>query len=490
MYLLGYDIGSSSVKAALVEVNTGRIIASDFFPKVEMPMHAEKAGWAEQDPEMWWSNLKLANESVLRMSNIDPRDIKAIGISWQMHGLVMVDKNKKVLRPSIIWCDSRAVPYGDKAFNTIGEEKVLSHLLNSPGNFTASKLAWVKENEPKLYAEIDKIMLPGDYIAMKLTDEISITVEGLSEGIFWDFKENKVSSDILNYFGFNENILPKIAPVFGIQGEVTSEVAKELGLRPGIPVSYRAGDQPNNAVSLNVFNPGEIASTAGTSGVVYGVLDEVKYDPLSRVNIFAHVNHKPNQTRLGVLLCINGTGILNSWVKRNMMSSDMSYSDMNQLAAQSPVGSKGISVIPFGNGAERVLENNNVDCSFRGINFNIHNRSDLLRAVQEGIVFSFQYGMEIMKSIGMDINVIKAGNANMFLSPLFREALASTSNAVIELFDTDGAAGAAKAAGIGVGLYASNNEAFSTLKRIETIEPNHKMSSQYSEAYELWKSLL
>lgn len=490
MYLLGYDIGSSSVKAALVEVNTGRIIASDFFPKVEMPMHAEKAGWAEQDPEMWWSNLKLANESVLRMSNIDPRDIKAIGISWQMHGLVMVDKNKKVLRPSIIWCDSRAVPYGDKAFNTIGEEKVLSHLLNSPGNFTASKLAWVKENEPELYAEIDKIMLPGDYIAMKLTDEISITVEGLSEGIFWDFKENKVSSDILNYFGFNENILPKIAPVFGIQGEVTSEVAKELGLRPGTPVSYRAGDQPNNAVSLNVFNPGEIASTAGTSGVVYGVLDEVKYDPLSRVNIFAHVNHKPNQTRLGVLLCINGTGILNSWIKRNMMSSDMSYSDMNQLAAQSPVGSKGISVIPFGNGAERILENNNVDCSFRGINFNIHNRSDLLRAVQEGIVFSFQYGMEIMKSIGMDINVIKAGNANMFLSPLFREALASTSNAVIELFDTDGAAGAAKAAGIGVGLYASSNEAFSTLKRIETIEPNHKMSSQYSEAYELWKSFL
>ena len=490
MYLLGYDIGSSSVKAALVEVNTGRIIASDFSPKVEMPMHAEKAGWAEQDPEMWWSNLKLANESVLRMSNIDPQDIQAIGISWQMHGLVMVDKNKKVLRPSIIWCDSRAVPYGDKAFNTIGEEKVLSHLLNSPGNFTASKLAWVKENEPELYAEIDKIMLPGDYIAMKLTDEISITVEGLSEGIFWDFKENKVSSDILNYFGFNENILPKIAPVFGIQGEVTSEVAKELGLRPGTPVSYRAGDQPNNAVSLNVFNPGEIASTAGTSGVVYGVLDEVKYDPLSRVNIFAHVNHKPNQTRLGVLLCINGTGILNSWIKRNMMSSDMSYSDMNQLAAQSPVGSKGISVIPFGNGAERILENNNVDCSFRGINFNIHNRSDLLRAVQEGIVFSFQYGMEIMKSIGMNINVIKAGNANMFLSPLFREALASTSNAVIELFDTDGAAGAAKAAGIGVGLYASSNEAFSTLKRIETIEPNHKMSSQYSEAYELWKSFL
>ncbi|MBF6598705.1 MAG: carbohydrate kinase [Fermentimonas sp.] len=490
MYLLGYDIGSSSVKAALVEANTGKIVASDFFPKVEMPMHAEKAGWAEQDPEMWWSNLKLANESVLRLSNIDPKDIKAIGISWQMHGLVMVDRNKKVLRPSIIWCDSRAVPYGEKAFSSIGEEKALSHLLNSPGNFTASKLAWVKENEPKLYAQIDKIMLPGDYIAMKLTDEISVTVEGLSEGIFWDFKENKVSTDILNYFGFNENILPKITPVFGIQGEVTATAAKELGLAPGIPVSYRAGDQPNNAVSLNVFNPGEIASTAGTSGVVYGVLDEVKYDPLSRVNIFAHVNHKPNQTRLGVLLCINGTGILNSWVKRNMMSTDISYNDMNQLAAQSPVGAKGISVIPFGNGAERVLESKNIDCSFRGINFNIHNKTDMIRAVQEGIVFSFIYGMEIMKSIGMDINVIKAGNANMFLSPLFREALATSSNAVIELFDTDGAAGAAKAAGIGAGLYSSNVEAFSTLKKIQTIEPELKLSSQYIEAYQTWKSFL
>ena len=490
MYLLGYDIGSSSVKAALIEVETGEIIASDFFPKVEMPMHAEKAGWAEQDPEMWWTNLKLANESVLRMSKIDPQDIKAIGISWQMHGLVMVDKNKKVLRPSIIWCDSRAVPYGDKAFDAIGEKKTLSHLLNSPGNFTAAKLAWVRENEPDLYEQIHKIMLPGDFIAMKLTDEISITVEGLSEGVFWDFKENKVSKDILDHFGFDESILPKLTPVFGIQGEVTKAAAQELGLKPGTPICYRAGDQPNNAVSLNVFNPGEIASTAGTSGVVYGVLDEVKYDPLSRVNIFAHVNHKPDQTRLGVLLCINGTGILNSWIKRNMISYDLSYADMNKLAAKSPVGSKGISVIPFGNGVERVLENKNVDCSFRGINFNIHDISDLLRASQEGIVFSFHYGMEIMKSLGMDINVIRAGNANMFLSPLFREALATTSGAVIELFDTDGAAGAAKAAGIGVGIFKSNAEAFSTLKKISTIEPNQKETIQYQEAYQLWKSLI
>lgn len=490
MYVLGYDIGSSSVKAALVEVESGKTVASDFYPKVEMAMHAAQAGWAEQDPAMWWSNLKLANASVLRQSNVDPQDIKAIGISWQMHGLVMVDKEREVLRPSIIWCDSRAVPFGEKAFHAIGEEKVLSHLLNSPGNFTASKLAWVKENEPEIYERIDKIMLPGDYVAMKLTDEISVTVEGLSEGIFWDFKENRISQDILDYFGFEKELIPDITPVFGIQGRVSASAAKELGLHAGTPVSYRAGDQPNNAVSLNVFNPGEIASTAGTSGVVYGVLDEVKYDPLSRVNIFAHVNHQPESTRLGVLLCINGTGILNSWIKKNMVPGQLSYDDMNLLAAQSPIGARGISVIPFGNGAERVLENRDSDSSFHGINFNIHSLSDLLRGAQEGIVFAFRYGMEVMQGIGMDIRVIRAGNANMFLSPLFRETLASISGAVIELFDTDGAVGAAKAAGIGAGIYASHTEAFSSLKKIMTIDPDDRNKVQYQEAYQRWKSLV
>ena len=487
MYLLGYDIGSSSVKAALVDVETGKIVASDFFPKTEMPMQAKQAGWAEQDPEMWWSNLKLANASVLAKSEIDPQDIKAIGISWQMHGLVMVDKDRNLLRPSIIWCDSRAVPYGEKAFKAIGEEKALSHLLNSPGNFTASKLAWVKENEPELYERIDKIMLPGDYIAMKLTNKIGITVEGLSEGIFWDFKENSISQDVLSYFGFEREMLPPLKPVFGIQGKVTAAAARELGLQAGTPVSYRAGDQPNNAVSLNVFNPGEIASTAGTSGVVYGVLDEVKHDPLSRVNIFAHVNHLPEKTRLGVLLCINGTGILNSWIKKNMVPSPLDYNNMNELAAQSPIGAKGISVIPFGNGAERVLQNRDSGSSFHGINFNIHSLADILRAAQEGIVFSFQYGMEIMKELGMDIRVIKAGNANMFLSPIFRETLASVSGAVIELYDTDGAAGAAKAAGMGAGIYASHQEAFASLKKIRTVTPDNAQADRYLEAYRQWK---
>ncbi|BES60319.1 xylulokinase [Dysgonomonas capnocytophagoides] len=490
MYLLGYDIGSSSVKACLVEANTGKIVASDFYPKEEMEITAVKAGWAEQAPEEWWKNLKLAHESIIKQSGVKAEDIKAIGITWQMHGLVLVDKNQQVLRPSIIWCDSRAVPYGEKAFKAIGEEKCLSHLLNSPGNFTASKLAWVKEHEPHIFEKIDKLMLPGDYIAMKLSGDIAMTIEGLSEGMFWDFKNQSVSEDVLNYYGIPKSFIPEIKPIFGIQAEVSAQAAKELGLKEGTPITYRAGDQPNNAASLNVFNPGEIASTAGTSGVVYGVLDKLDYDTRSRVNTFAHVNYTPDQTRLGVLLCINGTGILNSWLRRNLAVEGLSYNDMNNLAAQSPIGAKGLSIIPFGNGAERVLENKEVNCSIHGVNFNIHNKADLLRAGQEGIVFSYEYGMEIMKEMGMNIHLIRAGHANMFLSPVFAQTLANVSGATIELFNTDGAAGAAKAAGMGVGIYASNEEAFSSLTKIAVIEPETNKKAQYRDAYERWKSLI
>ena len=488
MYLLGYDIGSSSVKASLVNAESGKCVASAFYPKTEAEIIAVQPGWAEQKPEMWWANLKLATQDVMDASSIRKEDIAAIGISYQMHGLVCVDKNQQVLRPAIIWCDSRAVPYGEKAFHSLGEERCLSHLLNSPGNFTASKLAWVKENEPEIYARIDKIMLPGDYIAMKLTGEVCTTVSGLSEGMFWDFKNNEVAKFLMEYYGFDSSLIAAIKPTFSEQGRVTTFAAAELGLKEGTPVTYRAGDQPNNALSLNVFNPGEIASTAGTSGVVYGVNGAVNYDPQSRVNTFAHVNHTAEQTRLGVLLCINGTGILNSWVKRTVVPAGVSYVEMNELAAQAPIGSGGISILPFGNGAERMLQNRETGCSINGINFNLHTRNHIIRAAQEGIVFSFKYGIDIMEGMGMDVRKIHAGHANMFLSPIFRDTLAGVTGATIELYDTDGSVGAAKGAGIGAGIYKDHNEAFATLDKLAVIEPNLTNKAAYEDAYQRWLS--
>ena len=491
MYLLGYDIGSSSVKASLVNADNGKCAASAFYPKTEAPITAVRAGWAEQDPAMWWENLKLATADVMNASGAKPEEVAAIGISYQMHGLVCVDKaGGEVLRPSIIWCDSRAVPYGQKAFETIGEEQCLRHLLNSPGNFTASKLAWVKENEPELFARIDKIMLPGDYIAMRLTGEACTTVSGLSEGMFWDFQNHEVAGFLMDYYGFDRSLIPTIVPTFAEQGTLLESVAAELGLKAGTPVTYRAGDQPNNALSLNVFNPGEIASTAGTSGVVYGVNGVTDYDPLSRVNTFAHVNHTQAAPRLGVLLCINGTGILNSWMKRNVAPENISYAEMNDLAAQAPIGSAGVSILPFGNGAERMLQNREVGCSVHGVNFNTHGKAHLLRAAQEGIVFSFKYGIEIMQGMGMNISKIHAGNANMFLSPIFRDTLAGVTGATIELYDTDGSVGAAKGAGMGAGIYKNHDEAFATLEKLRVIEPVEADRNAYAEAYARWKERL
>lgn len=490
MYLLGYDIGSSSVKASLVDAETGKCVASAFYPKSEAPIKAVKPGWAEQDPEMWWGNLKLATKDIMAQCGATSDEVKAIGISYQMHGLVCVDKNQKSLRDAIIWCDSRAVPYGNKAFDELGSDLCLSRLMNSPGNFTASKLAWVKEHEPEIFEKIYKIMLPGDYIAMKLSGEICTTASGLSEGMFWDFTENQVAGFLMEYFGFAMDLIPEIKPTFSEQGRVNAAAAAELGLAEGTPICYRGGDQPNNAVSLNVFNPGEVAATAGTSGVVYGVLGCVNYDPKSRVNTFAHVNHSADQTRLGVLLCVNGTGILNSWVKRNVAPEGISYNDMNNLAAGVPIGAQGLSVMPFGNGAERMLQNKEVGCSLHGINFNTHTKAHIIRAAQEGIVFSFAYGMEIMQQMGMEMTTIHAGHANMFLSPLFRDTLAGVTGATIELYDTDGSVGAAKGAGMGLGYYKDNNEAFATLEKLQVITPNDKDVPAYKEAYELWKSRL
>ena len=487
MYLLGYDLGSSSVKASLVNSETGEVLAADFFPKKEMKIKAIKAGWAEQDPEMWWDNLKQATKAVVTASGINPIDIAAIGISYQMHGLVLVDQDFRVIRDAIIWCDSRAVPYGEKAFQVIGGTRCLSHLLNAPGNFTLSKLSWVKENEPDNFAKVKYYMLPGDYIAMRMTGKPCTTASGLSEGIAWDFIENAPVGFLFDYFGFNRDAIPEIVPTFGIQGMMTAAIAEELGLVAGIPITYRAGDQPNNALSLNVLNPGEIAATAGTSGVVYGVNEDAKYDPLSRVNSFAHVNHSSAQTRIGVLLCINGTAILNKWIRDNATPKDASYAEMNKMAENIPIGSEGISIIPFGNGAERMLSNDEPGCSVHGINFSVHGQAHLIRAAHEGIAFSFKYGMDIMNEMGIETKTIRAGHANMFLSPIFRQTLSNITGATIELYNTDGSVGAARGAGIGAGIYQNAEEAFRMLKIVLTVTPEKENEKISMEAYQRWR---
>ncbi len=484
-YLLGIDVGSSSVKASLLDSESGQCVGTAFYPETEQKIDSPEPGFAEQDPQSWYDCARDAVRDAMKQATVQPGDVKAIGIAYQMHGLVCIDSDQQVLRPAIIWCDSRAVPYGDSALAAITPDICLERLMNSPGNFTASKLAWVKEHQPEIYSRVDKIMLPGDWLAMKLTGDARTTVSGLSEGILWDFKAEEPAGFLLDHFGFDASVLCDTVPTFGIQGELTADAAADFGLQEGTPVSYRGGDQPNNALSLNVLNPGEIAATAGTSGVVYGVTSVKQYDPQSRVNTFVHVNHSAEATRLGVLLCISGTGILNAWTKR--LLGDISYKEMDAMAQSVAIGSDGVTVLPFGNGAERMLGNRNIGAQIAGLDFNRHDRAHICRAVQEGIVFSFLCGMEAMKEIGLEIRTIRAGFANMFMSDVFCETLAGISGATIELYETDGSLGAARGAGFGAGIYSSIEQAFEALEQKKVIEPS---GGDYAAAYGLWKKHL
>jgi xylulokinase len=492
-YLIGYDIGSSSVKASLLDAATGRLVASAYSPDRELAIIAPRPGWAEQHPQTWWKHVKAATARIRASTPADLRDVRAIGISYQMHGLVVVDKRGAALRNAIIWCDSRAVAIGAAACKAIGPRRCLERLLNSPGNFTASKLRWVKDNEPRLYARIHKVMLPGDYVAMQMTGTACTTPSGLSEGILWDFRAGELAALVMKHYGFAADLIPPVRPTFSEQGELTAAAARELGLKRGTPVTYRAGDQPNNAFSLNVLEPGEVAATAGTSGVVYGVLGAPGYDAESRVNTFVHVNHTPKAPRYGMLLCVNGTGILNSWLKHNLCAqggATLSYDAINRLAATAPPGAEGLIVLPYGNGAERTLGNRNVGASVRNLQLTIHRLPHLLRASQEGIVYALRYGLDIMRQAGVKTTKVRAGNANMFLSPLFCEAFATVADTSLELYNTDGSQGAARGAGVGAGIYRSPADAFAGLKAVRRVEPNRRLRRSYDKAYRLWHAEL
>ncbi|MBF8295651.1 MAG: xylB [Bacteroidetes bacterium] len=485
MYALGYDVGSSFIKVAIVDVEHGNVVASGSYPDKEMVINSPVAGWAEQDPESWWNAVVGATRLAASRASISLQDIRTIGVSYQMHGLVLVDRDGRPLRPSIIWCDSRATEIGRKAFSEIGESVCLKEMLNSPGNFTASKLHWVKKHEPQVYDKAYKMLLPGEYVALRLTGDFKTTISGLSEGIFWNFSANDVSERVLSHYGLRKDLLAERAPSMGFQGSLTDQAARELGLKAGIPIAYRAGDQPNNAFSLNVLEPGEIAATAGTSGVVYAVSGSLNCDPQSRVNAFAHVNHTPQTPRVGILMCINGTGISNSWIRKLTGEADLTYEKMNQLAAAVPVGSRGLSILPFGNGAERMFRDKDLGASVHGLNFNIHSKAEMFRAVQEGVAFAFKYGIEIMQSLGIQPNVLRAGAANMFLSPIFCRTLATVADVKIELYNTDGAQGAARAAAVGAGLVPSAKEAFRGLSLVQSVEPETN-EAHYFEAYDRW----
>ncbi len=494
MYFLGIDLGSSSIKLSVFDAEKGITAASVTVPEFEMEMVAPQMGWAEQDPEKWWDYVKDGLQQLEKKHRIPLKKIAGIGIAYQMHGLVLTDENLKPVRPSIIWCDSRAAKTGETAFNKIGPENSRNQILGSPGNFTASKLKWVKDHQPEVFKQAKWMMLPGDFIAAKFSGIPQISTSGLSEAALWSFKEGRLATEILEAMELPESMIPEVVPSFGKQVKVNPEIASELGLDSETQITYRAGDQPNNALSLNTLQPGEIATTAGTSAVIYAVTENNVSDEQNRVNTFLHVNNSEEAKRNGVLLCINGSGILYQWLRKIMSLGNsnglISYDQLNQEAARAEVGSKDLRFYPFGNGVERIFNNKEANSGIQNLNFNIHQSSHLIRSACEGIVFAMNYGFDIMKDLGASGKTVRAGKANLFLSPVFREIFTATTETTLELYNTSGAEGAARGAAYGQGFFNSLEEAFSNLERLELIEPKPELVSQYKEFYQNWKENL
>ncbi len=479
---IGYDIGSSFVKAALVDVETGRPIARARVPEAEISIDALQIGWAEQDPNLWWQYLCDATKKLLSDAQIKADQISSIGISYQMHGLVLVDQELNPLRKSIIWCDSRATPYGEGAFEKLGATYCKEHLLNSPGNFTASKLAWVIENEPELYQKAFKLMLPGDFLSAKLTGEPQTTITGLSEGIFWDFKTDQPSEALFDHYQIDQNLIPEIVSNFTVQATVSNAGAKATGLKAGTPITYRAGDQPNNAYTLGARKAGDVVATGGTSGVVYALTDQLSGQELTKVNTFAHVDYQPQKKIFGKLLNLNGAGIQYRWLHRLM--GELGYDKLNEMAQKVPIGSNGLQVFPFGNGAERMLDNKVVNGHISNINFNIHDNHHMVRATLEGIAFAMIYGIEILKNDGVEIETLKVGNDNLFLSGVFSKTIADSLGISIQMLEATGAEGAAKAS------IARADQTQSNINITKTINPNPNNQDQSITAFEKWKKQL
>ena len=311
---------------------------------------------------------------------------------------------------------------------------------------------------------------------------MTTTKTGLSEGMLWDYKNNSVADFLLKYYEIDSSLIPKIVPTFGFQCKLNKKGSSECGLLEDIPIYYRAGDQPNNALSLNVLNPGEIAATAGTSGVVFAVTDNVKTNESERINNFLHVNIN-NSISLGKLLCINGAGIQYAKLKNELNIN--SYDEMNKLSSVVEVGSKQLTYLPFGNGSERMLNNINVGSKMLNFDINIHKKEHVIRATLEGIAFAFVYGMQILINDGVKPKVIRAGNDNLFKSKVFGETISTLINTDIEIYETTGAFGAARAVDL-------RNRDFNKFENniiendfLRTFSPQPNLND-YKNAYNLW----
>lgn len=437
MAFLGIDVGTSSVKVSIVGED-GVILASATAPaSSERAINSPNPNWAEQNPEDWWED---AQQAILNLPLEARLQVEAIGIAYQMHGLVLVDSQFQPVRPSIIWCDGRNIQESQILAESLGLDALENRLLNKPGTLTLAKLAWVAEHEPETLAKAHTFGLPGDFIAYKLTGEWSTTKSGYSEMVGWDFGASIPFEEGFRKAGWKLP-LPEARPNLEEGAPIQKVIAEKLGLPPSARVTYRAGDQPNNAFGLGVLQQGETAISAGTSGVLYGIGDSSP-GLHEGINRFLHVN-----SQIGVLMCLNGVGSALAFARRTWFQ-NQSYEALSELASQANPENCPY-FFPFGNGAERILSERAFS-GFTELDFNRHNLPELARSVFEGIAFAYRLGSEKMEKAGCLSKVVNGTESGLLKSSFFAQLLANELQVELILSEGDGSTAAARGAALGI----------------------------------------
>jgi xylulokinase len=491
-FLLGLDIGTSGVKALIMDEKAEKITTST----VEYPLKTPKVNWAEQEPTDWWNGTVEAIKQVINKSSVDPKGIKGIGLSGQMHGLVALDKEYKVLRPAILWCDQRTGKQCQYITEKIGAERLID-LVSNPAltGFTAGKLIWVRENEPEIYEKIYKILLPKDYIRFRLTGEFATEVSDASGTLFLDVKKRKWSDELLDELDIDKDILPECFESSVVSGKVNTKASKETGLMEGTPVVGGGGDQAAQAVGTGIIKEGVISSTIGTSGVVFAASDEHHLDPGHTLHTFCHAV-KGKWHLMGVMLSAGGSL---RWL-RDTLFEDLkaeaekkgvdTYVLMEEKASDVPVGSEGLIFLPYLTGERAPYADPNARGVFFGLSLR-HTDGHFVRSVLEGVAFGLRDSLEVIKSLDISVKEIRnsGGGAK---SPFWRQIQADINGSPMTTINvTDGGAlGVALLAGEGTGVYSSLEDACDAIIKVKSsTDPDKDNVEKYNDYYNIYRSL-
>lgn len=491
-YLLGIDIGTSGTKTVLFD-EAGNTIASALG---EYPLYQPNVGWAEQDPEDWWKATFSTIKAVLGKSGVNPSDVKGVGLSGQMHGAVLLDKDNQVLRKAIIWCDQRSSAECDQITSIIGKERLIEITANPAlTGFTASKVMWVKNNEPEIFEKVKKILLPKDYIRFKLTGEFATEVSDASGMQFMDIPKRKWSSEVLDKLGIDKGLLGDVYESQEVSGKVHKAAAELTGLKEGTPVVGGAGDQAAGAVGNGIVRPGVISSTIGTSGVVFAFSENVSIDPKGRVHTFCHA--VPNTWH--IMGVTQGAGLSLKWFRDNFCIEEKRTAElmgidpyvlMDQEADRVEAGCSGLIYLPYMMG-ERTPH---LDPNAKGVFFGLsakHEKQDMLRAVMEGVVYSLKDCLEIIKEMGVDVSEVRASGGGG-KSKLWRQMQSDVFGTEITTINSSegGALGVALLAGVGTGVYSSVPEACDAIIKVKTRQAaDMALNAKYQKFYNIYGSL-